>query len=123
MALLVFKWDKEVKLHHVPTRRRTRIDANISSGCYSQIKLLREGRWVGSGEKGVFGTTNLQFEFHLTPYKSRGADPSNAPEGVPGSVSCLQVKGQCSGEQPGPWSQPTPSMSGTDLFCDPGPVT
>lgn len=99
-----------------------RVGANNSSGCCSQMKWLREGRWRGSGEKDVFGTTNLQFEFHLIPYPSRGADPSNAPEGVPGSVSCLQVKGQCSVSSPDPGVSQPSFMSGTNLLCDPEPV-
>lgn len=100
-----------------------RIGVNNTSSCYGQIKELREKQVGDSAERGAFGTTNLQFEFHLPPYqKSRGADPFNAPECIPGSTSCLQIKGRCSGEQPRLWSQPTPCMSASYQLCDFGQV-
>lgn len=45
MALLVLKWDKEVKIYHVSRRQRMRKGVNNSANYCSQIKELREGGW------------------------------------------------------------------------------
>lgn len=63
VAPLVFTWGKEAKSYHVPRRRKMRVGVNNSAWLLESDKEA-EGEEVGdSGERGTFGTTNLQFEF------------------------------------------------------------
>lgn len=70
VAPLMFKWDKEVKSYHGLRRRKMRIGVNNSSWPLESDKEAEGGEVGDSGEKGIFGTTNLQCEFRLSPYQS-----------------------------------------------------
>lgn len=47
-----------------------RIGVNNSSWPLESDKEAEGGEVGDSGEKGIFGTTNLQCEFRLSPYQS-----------------------------------------------------
>lgn len=63
VAPLVFTWGKEAKSYHVPRRRKMRVGVNNSAWLLESDKEAEGGEVGDSGERGTFGTTNLQFEF------------------------------------------------------------
>ena len=94
IALLVLKWDKEVK-RHVSRRKKMRKSVNNSAGHWQRSL-------VGYSPCG---------------HKESGVGLSNVLECVLSLISSLQEKGQCSGEQLRPWSQANPYQ-----LCDLGQI-